>query len=259
MPLALIMLVVAPLTPRIIARFGANRTVAFGMVSVAVGLLLFRGLGTSTAYWYVVVAIIPLTTGIALTMSPMTAAIMSAVPPRRAGSGSAMNDATRELGAALGIAVLGSVAASKYANTLAGPVKHLTPAQQASAQGSLADALHTASQLGPAAGKALTTAANNAFVDGVHLAVTVGAIMALFSAACVLKWLPRNLSHQEGAVSDPVEALEEAAEFGVAGGFPITADELDHESEIEAGLDPSGGPAIEPERGDDRIPARSDG
>ena len=47
-------------------------------------------------------------------MSPMTASIMAAVPARRAGAGSAMNDATRELGAALGIAVLGSVAASRY-------------------------------------------------------------------------------------------------------------------------------------------------
>ena len=87
MPLALIMLIVAPLTPRIIAAFGANRTVAVGMALVALGLLLFRGLTPHTAYWFVVVAITPLTTGIAMTMAPMTAAIMSAVPPRRAGVG----------------------------------------------------------------------------------------------------------------------------------------------------------------------------
>ena len=72
-------------------------------------------LGVHSAYAFMVICFIPLTGGIALTMSPMTASIMSAVPPRRAGAGSAMNDATRELGAALGIAVLGSVAASRYA------------------------------------------------------------------------------------------------------------------------------------------------
>ena len=70
-------------------------------------------LGVHTPYAYMVVCFIPLTGGIALTMSPMTASIMSAVPARRAGAGSAMNDATRELGAALGIAVLGSIAASR--------------------------------------------------------------------------------------------------------------------------------------------------
>ncbi len=236
MPLALIMLIVAPLTPRIIAAFGANRTVAVGMGLVALGLLLFRGLTPHTPYWFVVVAITPLTTGIAMTMAPMTAAIMSAVPPRRAGSGSAMNDATRELGAALGIAVLGSVAASRYANTLNHATNHLTPAQQSASKGSLAGAQQTAATLRPAADKALTAAANHAFVDGIHLAVTVGAIMALFAAACVLKWLPRQLAHQgEGETAE--ESLEVAAEFALAGGFPITAEELDHDSDELARLE----------------------
>ena len=81
---------------------------------VGLGLLMFRGLDVRHA--------VPLrarsassrsSRGIALAMSPMTASIMSAVPARRAGAGSAMNDATRELGAALGVAVLGSVAASR--------------------------------------------------------------------------------------------------------------------------------------------------
>jgi EmrB/QacA subfamily drug resistance transporter len=230
MPLALIMLIVAPLTPRISAALGTNRTVAIGMSLVALGLILFRGLTPHTPYWYVVVAIIPLTTGIAMTMAPMTAAIMSAVPLRRAGSGSAMNDATRELGAALGIAVLGSVAASRYANALHHATDHLTPAQQSASKGSLAGAQATAATLRPAADKALTTAANHAFVDGVHLAVTVGAIMALFAAACVLKWLPRQLAHQ-GEGDTPEESLEVTAEFALAGGFPITAEELDRDSD----------------------------
>ena len=219
MPLALIMLIVAPLTPRIIAAFGANRTVAVGMSLVALGLLLFRGLTPHTAYWYVVVAIIPLTTGIAMTMAPMTAAIMSAVPLRRAGSGSAMNDATRELGAALGIAVLGSVAASRYANALNHAADHLTPAQQAASKGSLAGAQQTAATLRPTADKALTAAANHAFVDGIHLAVTVGAIMALIAAACVLRWLPRQLAHQ-GAMHGAEESLEVTAELAAGRRLP---------------------------------------
>ena len=80
---------------------------------------LLAQLGVHSPYAFMVVCFIPLTGGIALTMSPMTASIMSAVPARRAGAGSAMNDATRELGAALGIAVLGSVAASRYDSQIA--------------------------------------------------------------------------------------------------------------------------------------------
>src|SRR5205823_1910579 len=117
-PMTPIMIIVAPLTQRLVARFGANRTVASGLTLVGLGLLLFRGLAVDTSYWYVLLCVFFLVAGIASAMSPMTAALMSAVPARRAGVGSAMNDATRELGAALGIAVLGSVAASKYAHAV---------------------------------------------------------------------------------------------------------------------------------------------
>src|SRR5439155_1131502 len=84
------------------------------------------------------------TGGMALSMSPMTSAIMSAVPPRRAGAGSAMNDATRELGAALGVAVLGSLAASRYATSLEHALAGLSGSARATARASLAGALDVA-------------------------------------------------------------------------------------------------------------------
>ena len=70
----------------------------------------------------------------------MTAAIMSAVPPRRAGAGSAMNDASREFGAALGIAVMGSIAASQFTHALGKLTGALSPAQQEQAGSSIAGA-----------------------------------------------------------------------------------------------------------------------
>ena len=156
LPMAPIMIIVAPLTPRLSERFGANRTVAFGLGLVGVGLLLFRGLSDSTPYVYIFFSVIPLVSGIALAMSPMTAAIMSAVPPRRAGAGSAMNDASRELGAALGVAVMGSVAASRYAHAVDGLTGGLAPAAQETARSSLAGALQVAGEQPAAIGDALT-------------------------------------------------------------------------------------------------------
>ena len=223
MPIALIMLVVAPMTPRLSARFGAHRTVAFGMCSIALGLALFRGLSPHTAYAYVVVCVIPLTTGIALAMSPMTASIMMAVPPRRAGAGSAMNDATRELGAALGIAILGSVAASHYATRIAPFLRHLSPSDASTARTSIAGAARVASTLPPRAGRVLEGAANVAFVDGVHVAVTVGAVLATISAVIVYRYLPHSLV-PSGAMTGPVGSLEEAAELGLGGVPPVFAD-----------------------------------
>ena len=229
LPMAPIMIIVAPLTPRLSKRFGSHRVVAGGMVLIAFGFLMFRALAVDTPYWYVLLAFLPLVGGIALTMSPMTAAIMGAVPARRAGAGSAMNDATRELGAALGVAVLGSVAASHYASAMGKVVSHLPAGQRGSAETSLAGALETAAKLPAAAGHALTLGAQDAFIGGIHLAVTVGAILAAVAAVIVYRYLPHNLG-SDGAMHGPIESMEDAAELGLGGTPPIFADIEDQKS-----------------------------
>jgi MFS transporter, DHA2 family, multidrug resistance protein len=236
MPIAAIMMVVAPLTPKLCMRFGAHRTVAFGMLAIGAGLSLLIGLTSHTPYAYVVICLIPLTTGIALSMSPMTASIMSAVPPRRAGAGSAMNDATRELGAALGIAVLGSVAASRYASSVAPALRGLSPADQSSGRTSIAGALHVASTLPNAAGRALAASASQAFINGIHLAVVVGAILAVISAVIVYRKLPHSLV-PSGAMHGTTEALEEVAAMGLGGVPPVFGD-VENDEERERGHDP---------------------
>src|SRR5262249_54360335 len=193
-----------------------------GMLCIATGFFLFLGLTTHTPYSYVVLCVIPLTTGIALAMSPMTASIMSAVPPRRAGAGSAMNDATRELGAALGIAVLGSVAASRYAASVGPALSGLSESAKTEASTSIAGALHVAASLPADAGHALATSAQSAFVDGIHLAVFVGAILAAFSAAIVWRKLPRSLT-QHGALHGPDKRIEEVPTLGIDGAPPVLA------------------------------------
>jgi EmrB/QacA subfamily drug resistance transporter len=231
LPMAPIMIIVAPLTPRITARFGANRAVAFGMSLVAAGLLLFRGVGVHTSYLYILVCLVPLVVGIAMTMSPMTAAIMSAVPSRRAGAGSAMNDATRELGAALGVAVLGSIAASQYSAKVEPLVSTLPASVRSTATSSIAGAIQTANGLQGAAGRALTLGAQHAFVDGVHFAVTVGAVLAAIASVTVYRYLPRVLA-PEGALHGPVESLENVAELGL-GGVPPEVAEADPVTESD--------------------------
>ncbi len=223
LPMAPIMLIVAPLTPRLSARFGANRVVAFGMGLIVVGFLMFLRLDLDTSYLYVLACVFPLVSGVALTMSPMTAAIMSAVPARRAGAGSAMNDATRELGAALGVAVLGSVAASQYSSHLEPFLRGLTPGQRADAGASLAGALHTAAELPGALGRAFAAAADHAFVSGIHVASIAGAALAAIAAVLVWRYLPHRLG-SESALHGPIEALEDAAELGLGGVPPVFAD-----------------------------------
>ncbi len=223
LPMSPIMIIVAPLTPRLSTRFGANRTVAFGLVLVTTGLLMLRALSTDTSYLYILVSLVPLTSGIALAMSPMTTAIMTAVPARRAGAGSAMNDAARELGASLGVAVMGSVAATQYGAAVDKLTTALPPEAQEHASASIAGALRVAASVPGEAGGLLRAGSEAAFVDGVHFAVTVGALLTFVAALLVLKFLPRDLAH-EGAMHGAVESMEDVAELGIGGFSPVFAD-----------------------------------
>jgi EmrB/QacA subfamily drug resistance transporter len=220
LPMAPIMIIVAPLTPRLSARFGANRVVTFGMLLITGGLLMFTAVGLHTPYLYVLVTLVPLVSGMALSMAPMTAAIMSAVPPRRAGAGSAMNDATRELGAALGIALMGSLAASRYTSRLASVTAHLPAGVKHQANVSLADALAAATRLGGVSGHVLSVASQDAFIDGIRVAVTFGAVLAAISAVVVFRKLPREAVHGS-SVESPRAAIETTAELGLAGVEPV--------------------------------------
>jgi hypothetical protein len=106
---------------------------------------------------------------------------------------------------------------AKLVGSLGGP-------QRTAAEGSLAGALDVATHLPAAAGQALTTGAQDVFVGGIHLAVTVGAILAAVAAVIVMKFLPRDVG-DEGAMHGAMESIEEAAELGLGGTPPIFADE----------------------------------
>ena len=127
-----------------------------------------------------------------------------------------MNDATRELGASLGIAVLGSLAATRYTHSLNHALNGLSPADRSEARGSLGGALNVAGRLRGAPAEALTSAAHQSFVNGVHLAVTGGALLAGLATIAVARYLPRDLTH-EAVTPDRVAPREHTESLGLTG------------------------------------------
>jgi EmrB/QacA subfamily drug resistance transporter len=190
-PFAIILLLVAPQTPRLSAAVGANRVVAAGLVCVGVGLLGMSQMQTDTHYVVLLFPMLTIALGMSLTLAPLTGSIMSAVPLGKAGVGSAMNDVSRELGGALGVAVLGSIVASRYNDLLAPAVTQLTGQARALAESSLSGALQVAAQTGNAA---LAAAARQAYVDGMHLSVTIGSMFAFAAAVIVYRLLPAGVA-----------------------------------------------------------------
>jgi Na+/melibiose symporter-like transporter len=188
LPFSAVMMTVAPQTPKLVARFGANRVASFGLTLVAVGMV------TMVFYWHVVVTAVFLSSGMAMTMSPMTTQLMSAVPRDRAGIGSAMNDTTRELGGALGVAVLGSLVTSRYSSGLESSVSALPAELRDVATASIGgvDGLISRGVLPEAVATTLRETAERAFVDGIALAATVAAVVVVLAAFAVRRFLPAD-------------------------------------------------------------------
>jgi EmrB/QacA subfamily drug resistance transporter len=212
LPFAAVMMLVAPNSPKFAARFGANVAVAVGLIGVSSSMFLFTIAHTNTPYIQIVLVVMMMAAGMAMCIPTMTGSIMSAVPLGKAGVGSAMNDTTRELGGALGVAVLGSLVASRYDARLS-PALDLLPASlHAQAGESLAGALHTAADIGEPTGGQVAAIAREAFVSGMHLAAIIAGCVALLAAAIVYRKLPAGNPHATGAATLTRESPDVLAE-----------------------------------------------
>jgi EmrB/QacA subfamily drug resistance transporter len=208
LPWAFVMMLLAPMAPTLVGRFGAHRVVPVGLGLTAVGLVVFSFFETDTSLGLIYASVIPMAMGMALTMTPLTTQIMASVPLGKAGVGSAMNDTTRELGGALGVAVLGSVVSSVYSSNLASALTGLPESARAMASEGLAGALGVAESMGEAGGS-VAAAATTAFVDGISVAALSGAVVVVVAA--VLAWFLLPASHDVPAGAHAGAAPEEGA------------------------------------------------
>jgi EmrB/QacA subfamily drug resistance transporter len=184
LPFAFTMILVSPRSVGLVDRFGFNRVVAGGFGSMATGFVLLGFVEPDTPYVYVLVCFVLLAAGMAVTIAPSTGSIMAAVPPNKAGVGSAVNDTTREFGGALGIAVLGSIVASQYRS---GFDTGQLPTELAEVAGeSIGGAVGVGERLGGDAGAAVVDAAGIAFTDAVNAAFFAAAAIAVITGIGVL-------------------------------------------------------------------------
>lgn len=191
LPMFMLMMLSAPFVPNIVKKIGTRWTVTAGLILVASSFLIMSQWPTIPAYWQVIASMLVMMTGMSLTMTPATNMLMSAIPRNRAGMGSAMNDTTRELGGALGIAVLGSLLSSVYSSKIATSIKLLPAQAQEIASNSLAGALAVADKMGPL-GKSLTLSAKQAWMSGLSSAVSIAAGIVIVAAIIASIWLPHR-------------------------------------------------------------------
>jgi EmrB/QacA subfamily drug resistance transporter len=204
MPMALGMMIGAPLSARLVEHVGSKVVVTAGLTLVAVGLALLSRLDVDSGYPQLLASLGVMAFGMGLTMAPSTEAIMGAIPRSKAGVGSAMNDTTRQVGGALGIAVIGSLMSSTYSSNVADVLRGLGPEVIARGRGSVGAALQIASQSG-AEGAAIAEGAKLAFVDAMTTGLLAGSAVALLGALVALIWLPAT-GTDAGETFDDAEA-----------------------------------------------------
>jgi EmrB/QacA subfamily drug resistance transporter len=201
MPVAT-MIVAAPISARLTERFGTKIVVTAGLTIVGVAMTLLATVSVDSGYGQVALALVFLGIGMGTAMAPATDSIMGSLPLAKAGVGSAMNDTTRQVGGALGVAILGSVLASAYSSAME-PVVSALPAEAAAVAGdSIGGAVAIASQIGEAAAP-LISAANEAFIEGMQTAVWVAVGVALFGAIITWIFLPARPLDSVPAESEP--------------------------------------------------------
>jgi hypothetical protein len=189
------MVIVAPRAVLIQQRITVRRTIALGLALITIGMAVFAiFLRDDSSYLIPLIAILFMASGAGCAMPSSTTSIMSSLPMNKAGVGSAVNDTTREVGGALGIAVVGSVLASVYRSNF-----HAADALAEPARSMARDNIGAATSVGktqfasdPAAMQAFLHDAGHAFTKGLNLGLGIAATMSLLMAFVVLRVYPRD-------------------------------------------------------------------
>jgi predicted MFS family arabinose efflux permease len=192
-PHAMTMMIVAPLSARFVERLGTKRVVTAGLSLIALGLALMSTIHAASPYLVVISYFLIMSVGMGMTMAPATESVMGSLPRAKAGVGSAVNDTTRQVGGALGVAIIGSVVSSVYAADIASIGRRfgIGAADLAVAESSLGGAQRIAPSLGERS-DAFLAAANDGFVHSLGIGLRIAAAIIVFAAVMAWRFLPAH-------------------------------------------------------------------
>ena len=207
-PMAFGMASGAGMSHRLVGRLGSKRVVAAGLVALAGILVTITFWQADTSYLVVGLTFFFLAFSMGNVMAPSTDAVMGAVPEANAGIASAMNDVTRQVAGAFGVAVIGSVINTVYSGRMSEAVAGLPPEAARAAGDSVGAASRVASTLPAELVSGLLDAAGMAFTDALGVAVLISAGVALTGAVLIARFMPARHLPQGGTSGSGSEAAD---------------------------------------------------
>jgi EmrB/QacA subfamily drug resistance transporter len=196
-PVALGMAIMGPRSSVLAARFGAKAVCATGFALITLSFLGFQLLDADSPPWLLLGILSVQGVGMGSVMAPATESIMSVVPREKAGAGAAVNNSVRQVGGALGVAILGSVLAGAYAAHLGDVTDALPESAREQADESIVGTLAAVAQAQEdgtpeeaAAAAGVVEPAREAFVDAMHITAVGTAAAGAIAVVVVLVWLP---------------------------------------------------------------------
>ena len=205
LPMAAIVMPMSKMAPQLVDRLGQRAVMTSGLLLMAGGLGVMSQLDAGSAYWHFLGGLAVFGIGMALSSTPSTTAIVTSLPRSKQGVASAMNDVSRELGSALGIAILGSLFSSGYRAAIGDAASTLPPEAGHAVEESAGAGLAVASQLGPI-GHDLTDAVQSAFAVGLADAMVAGAAIAVTAALFTAWRAPRRQTPNTPDLEDVISA-----------------------------------------------------
>jgi EmrB/QacA subfamily drug resistance transporter len=193
LPIAVVMPYASTRSTRLAARLGARATIVLGLLvlAAAITLLSFATAATPYALYGLLLAVAG--GGMGLAMPPLSGMIVHALPPSHAGVGSGLNSTTRELGSALGVAVLSTVLTARFASHLPAALRNVPGAQGQDIRHSITSALRYASSTSsPAVREHLLHGTRDAFTSGTSVGLRVGVVLLLLTTAVVANQHPKK-------------------------------------------------------------------
>jgi MFS transporter, DHA2 family, multidrug resistance protein len=201
LPFAAAQLVFAPRSAALVKRYGSKMICALGIVFMAVGFVGYLTATATSPIWLLLLAFLIQGVGMAFVNPAATESIMSSVPREQAGVGAAVGNTVRQVGGALGVAILGTVLSSVYRNQIDSHLGVLPPATRHTASESVAATYGVAEKVGPSAAPIIPHA-NDAFINAMHWAAAGSLVIGLLGALVVAIYLPGRAKPSQGSTQD---------------------------------------------------------